>query len=294
MSLINFFFRDPPMGMNARNYYIHRVNSLESLKLAKDKARFKRLLAESGLLVPHTYYEIGNYYELPPVDFLPAEFVVKPNGGLGGNGILVLKKEREFFVTSSHEEFSVRRILRHIRKILDGEFSSQSEKDLALIEERIYPSKKLLFRDAAGLPDIRIFCHEFTPVMAMFRYSTKQSKGLANLSQGAIGMGVDLGSGRITHIHSKKEKTSFTLEDFDIPSSFSVPNWEEVKLIAGKAAEISQLRFSGVDIVLDSRDRVLVLEINGLPGLEIQNVNELSLLESAHISFSHRHDRDWE
>jgi hypothetical protein len=114
--------------------------------------------------------------------------------------------------------------------------------------------------------------------MAMLRYATRESGGRANLSAGAVGMSIDLESGAITHIHAKGRRTAFSHADFGIPESFVVPRWEEMKALAGQAADAAGLGYAGVDLVLDRDDRVFVLEVNGRPGLEIQNVNENSLL----------------
>lgn len=279
MSLDNQIFPSPPLGMNLRNCLIRQSNSKDSLNLAKDKIRFKHLLEENGIAVPRTYYEIHNYLDLERIRSFPDEFVIKPNQGFGGNGIIVLKKEGDFFVTPSSHRYTIKQILFHIRQILNGEFSGHLEKDAALIEERIYPSDKLVFKDAVGLPDIRLFCYRSVPVMAVLRYPTLKSRGRANLSQGAIGIGLDLDTGKMTNIWSKKGKRRYRLKDLGIPEGYSVPKWDEIKSLAVKPSQISKLQISGVDLILDSKDRILILEINGRPGLEIQNVNGQSLPE---------------
>jgi alpha-L-glutamate ligase-like protein len=280
MPLTDLIFLHYPLGINRRNHIIREMNSIFSIGLAKNKARFKQLLDEHGIAVPRTFHEISDFSGFGHADFFPDEFVLKPNQGMGGNGILILKREEETFVTPSGEKYSAGHLRRHVRKILDGEFSGHMEKDTVLIEERIYSSASLQFKGAVGLPDIRVFCYQFEPVMGMFRYATAESRGRANLTQGAIGMGIDLTGGTITHIHSKKEKRPLTAEEFGIPPSFTIPKWEEIKAIAQEAARLSQLQVAGVDIILDARDTVMVLEINGHPGLEIQNVNERSLWQS--------------
>ncbi|MBI2830599.1 MAG: ATP-grasp domain-containing protein [Chloroflexi bacterium] len=255
------------------------LNSDEALRLAKDKVRFKHVLQENGIPTPHTYHEIHDFSDIRLIEQFPEEFVVKPAKGSGGNGIVLLKRDREFFVDPSGDYYSANDIKRHIRSILDGDFSGYMEYDIALIEERIYPSKELQFKDAVGLSDIRIICYDFVPVMAMLRYPTVQSHGRSNLHQGALGFGISLDSGAITYVHSKKEGKEFALSDLNIPLSFVMPKWQEMKSVARESSELANLRLSGVDIILNSEDAVMVLEINGRPGLEIQNMNENSLLE---------------
>lgn len=270
-----------PLGMNLRNFLIRNVNPFDALSLAKDKAQTKDMLHKNGFLVPKTYLRIDDFNQIDALkNIKESEFVVKPNRGLGGIGIIVFKKQGELYFDPASKPYTFEEIKIHIRKILDGEFSSAAEGDSALIEERIYPSKKLKFKDAIGLPDVRIFCVNYEPMMAMIRYSTAQSRGKANLSSGAIGMAIDMASGAITNVRSKKEKREFKPEDFNIPVNFTVPKWEEMKAAAKKACGLAGLKICGADIILDHQDRVMILELNGRPGLEIQNINGKTLLES--------------
>jgi hypothetical protein len=209
----------------------------------------------------------------------PTEFVLKPNCGSGGGGILVLECKGGRYLDPAGEEHSLPNIKKQMLRILDGEFSGFRERDVVIVEERLYPSSKIVFKYAAGLPDIRIFCINFVPIMAMMRYSTKETNGRANLSMGAIGISIDVETGAFTHIHRKKENEKLKMEDFGIQSGFVMPKWEEMKRVAIEASELSGLKISGVDLILDKDDRVMVLEINGRPGIEIQNINEQSLLD---------------
>ncbi|MEI7891221.1 MAG: sugar-transfer associated ATP-grasp domain-containing protein [bacterium] len=272
-------FSKIPLGMNLRNYLILASNPFSSMLLAKNKVATKKLLSKNGIATAKTILEIDSVWNLRLLENLPDEFVIKPSSGSGGAGILVLKKKEAFFVDPSGQQHSLQQIKKHIRKILDGEFSGSAYDDVAIIEERIFPSKKIIFKRAAGLPDIRVFCVNFKPVMAMMRYSTKETQGRANLSAGAIGLAIDIATGKISHVHTKKKDVKITTKDLGIPADFVMPKWEQIKKIAVKSSKVSGLVISGIDVILDADDNVLVLEINGRPGIEIQNVNEESLLE---------------
>lgn len=278
MISVNDIFHFLPMGMNLRNHLIREANSLFSLSLAKDKIRFKEILQKNNIATPETYFEINNFTDLKKIKNFHDQFVIKPNHGLGGNGILVLEKRDGYFVNPSNDVYNKEMVWIHLKKILDGEYSGLTEYDQVLIEERIHPSKKIVFQDAVGLPDIRLICLNYEPVLAMMRYSNKRSKGRANLSAGAMGIGIDIATGRFNHLHVKNEKAPLSLSDFSIPADFVMPKWEEMKAVARRASEISGLSFSGVDVILSHEDKVMVLEINGRPGIEIQNINERSLL----------------
>ena len=280
MNILKGFFTYPPLGMNFRNYLIRSLNSKTSLQLAKDKVSFKHVLEENGIPTPRTYHEIHDFSDMKLISSLPDEFVIKPSRGFGGNGIILLKRNNGRFHNPSGDNYSMSDVKRHIRKILDGDYSGYIEHDVAIIEERIFPSKQLQFKNAIGLPDIRIFCHNFEPIMGMMRYPTFKSKGRSNLAQGALGIGIEIEKGTITHIRSKRVRKEYLPEDLGILPSFVMPKWEETKMLALKSSKLSQLGLSGVDITLDVNDRLVVLEINGRPGLEIQNINENSLLKT--------------
>lgn len=278
-NFIKKYFLSKPVGMNMRNHVIQACNPQSSLLLAKNKIATKKLLSGHGILMPESYFEIEKSGEFSLEEKFPDEFVLKPNCGHGGSGILVLKRKEDGFLDPAGRLHSHKEIKKHVLKILDGEYSGFLEKDIMIVEERLYPSPKITFRHAAGLPDIRIFCINFVPVMAMMRYATRGTNGRANLSMGAIGMSIDIESGVLGHLHQKKEQEKLSFEDFGIPSGFVMPKWEEMKAVAVKASKLSGLKISGIDLILDKDDRVMVLEINGRPGIEIQNINEKSLLE---------------
>ncbi|MFA5925738.1 MAG: sugar-transfer associated ATP-grasp domain-containing protein [Parcubacteria group bacterium] len=278
-----FSEKKKPLGMNFRNFLIREYNFWESLDLAKNKAAAKKLFSQHGIYSPKTFFEIENIADLEKIRLFPEEFVIKPSRGFGGSGIMVLEKKDGKFFDPSGEKYSEKQIRKHIRRILDGEYSGHSERDVAIVEERIYPSPKIMFKHSAGLPDIRIFCVNFVPVMAMLRHSTKATRGRANLTVGAIGVGIDVKTGKVTHLFSKKEERAFKLSDFDIPENFRIPHWGKLIEASIEASKLSQLLISGVDLIIDKNDRVVLIEINGRPGIEIQNVNQKSLLESMNL-----------
>lgn len=47
-----------------------------------------------------------------------------------------------------------------------------------------------------GVPDIRMIVFRGFPVMGMLRLATRASDGKANLHQGAVGVGLDIASGK--------------------------------------------------------------------------------------------------
>lgn len=262
------------LGINERNHALYRLNSKEAFVLAKDKLATKNLLALHGIPVPQTYLIIRDHVDILELNDLPySEFVIKPNKGSVGSGILVLKKKDGKFFSPTGKAYDFQEIRKHVKNILDGEYSGDD--DTVLVEERIRFTDQLSSLPVLGLPDIRVICIEYKPVMAMVRWPTELSSGKANISIGAYGLAVDMETGRITNVHAKVGKVDgdAVLARCTVP----VPDWEYIKNISGEASRLMGLGYSGVDIVLRDDGTVCILEMNGRSGLEIQNVNKLSL-----------------
>lgn len=262
--------------MNAREYYINRFNSYEAMALADDKIYTKGALKLDGINTPSIIGVITNEADIDHIawDKLPKEFVIKPSQGYKGAGILVLKRIRDGFWRSSRKKVWSKNLLKeHIRDVIDGTYSLHESKDTVLIEERLRPHPCFDILSPTGLPDIRLIMFKLVPLMAMLRLPTKGSGGLANLAQGAIGLGLDLATGTVTSgIHGHKP--------FTLPpqmANFRFEQWPEILEIAGRCQAASNLAFMGADLTIDRKMGVTVLELNARPGLEIQNANMLPL-----------------
>jgi alpha-L-glutamate ligase-like protein len=116
------------------------------------------------------------------------------------------------------------------------------------------------------------------PVMSMMRLSTAASDGKANLHQGAVGLGLDIGSG-----HAVKAV------QFDRPClvhpdtgcdlfSLRVPDWSTLLHLSARCYEMVNLGYLGVDLALDRNIGPMLLELNARPGLAIQMANGEGLL----------------
>ena len=92
--MISFFkARRNILGMNARNLRFIRPNNLRrAKKLADDKLLSKKFLEKADLPVPKLLAKVRSFEELENFDWslLPESFVLKPNRGFGGEGILVV------------------------------------------------------------------------------------------------------------------------------------------------------------------------------------------------------------
>ena len=266
------------LGMNARNLtFIRPGASKKKIDLVDDKLKTKKLLEKHGLPVPELIAKINSRKEFYDFDWasLPKSFVLKPNRGLGGEGIMVTfgRKKNGKWVLPLDKEASVQDIMLRVSNILDGDYSKTNIPDCAFFEERlkIHPAFKLYAYK--GIPDIRVIVYNMVPVMAMLRLPTKQSRGKANLHAGGVCVGVDIASGITTHA-ILNDRTIENLPDIKLAlRGLQIPDWDSILKLAVKASTASGLNYTGVDIAQDREKGPVVLELNAHPGLSIQIAN---------------------
>jgi len=295
-----FKHEDEPLTMMIRNRdYIARYNSkilFSYINKFHMKDQFNKWEVPTPLLlaVISSEREVNDIiFRLMYGDIFENGFVIKPSQSLGGRGIKVVKSrtKNDHFVTSS-SILTVKQLRKEIIKILNGEYltsQTKTSKDIVLIEERIVSDTKLS-SISIGLADIRVIVFKGIPVMAMARLPTKDSDGKANLKQGAIGAAISLVTGEITNAQWKGHDLTSHPDTGNTIIGYRFDNWNEILAVACLAQKSSGLGYAGVDIVLSDDGRILVLEVNKRPGLEIQNVNHASLLRR--FSYIEKEDLD--
>lgn len=270
------------LGMNARNHnYIMAQNPRQFYPKVDNKLLTKKLAIKAGIHVPEMIGVIQHQYEISHFESIignSPNFVIKPTKGSGGRGILVVvERQGDLFVKSDGEVINFNKIYQHITNILSGLYSLGGQTDFALIERCIRFSDTFKAYSYQGVPDIRIIVYRGYPVMSMMRLSTHASDGRANLHQGAIGVGIDITTGKaINAIQQGKiiHQHPDTGQDLSL---LQVPNWDKVLNLATKCYEMTRLGYLGADIVLDEHQQPLLLELNARPGLAIQIANGAGL-----------------
>jgi len=270
------------LGMNARILqYIRPLNSAKSAKIANDKLATKNLLIRRGIPTPQLYGVIKSRRDVEKFDWLklPASFVLKPNYGYGGAGIMVIfgRSKKGHWVRSDRTPVDFADVREHTYNILDGNFSINNVPDIAFFEQRIKVQKELKPYSTGGIPDIRILVANFVPVMAMLRLPTVESRGRSNLHIGGIGIGIDLGTGKTTTAICRDKYISFYPGTRLPLKDIAIENFREILLLAAKTANVLNLGYTGVDIAIDREDGPMVLEMNSRPGLSIQLANRTTL-----------------
>lgn len=270
------------LGMNRRNLgYIGKHNRRADFQLVDNKLKTKALAIANEIPVPELYGVIEHQYQVGGIgDLLKdrAGFVIKPVQGSGGKGILVIVgRGEQGFIKASGGALSTSDLRRHVSNILAGLHSLGGRNDYAMIEALIDFDPYLKRYSYEGVPDIRVIVFRGVPVMAMIRCATHTSSGKANLHQGAVGVGLDMATGR-TICAVQRGRIIDTHPDTGISfGSLEVPQWARILDMASRCADMTGLGYLGADIVLDHQKGPMLLELNARPGLSIQLANQCGL-----------------
>ena len=272
------------MGINERNGgFVLKYNNRKFYPYVDDKILTKSRAIDAGINVPEMYGVIETEsdikHKLRKILKDRTEFVIKPAKGAGGDGIIVIsdKFDDYRYKTVSGRLITMDEIEYQISSTLTGLYSLGGARDRALIEYKVSSDPIFSSISYEGVPDIRVIVLMGYPVIAMLRLPTRQSGGKANLHQGAIGVGVDIATGKtlegtwLNEIIQRHPDTNNPVKDVKLP------NWEGFLELATSCYELSQLGYIGVDMVLDETKGPLVLEINARPGLNIQIANNAGL-----------------
>ena len=266
------------LSINYRNFeVISKSNKRRLYPLVDDKLKTKKLARAAKINTPRLLGVIS--YQFQAKHFLRfiqkhKEFVMKPANGSGGKGVLVITSyQNDTFTTASGKILSYHEVYQHLSNILSGLYSLGGQPDSALFEEVVHFSnifKKFSFQ---GVPDVRIIVYRGYPIFSMIRLATKESGGRANLHQGAVGVGLDIATGKALAAVQHNRPLERHPDTDAVLTDIHVPYWKEHLLIAAKGFDMTSLGYIGADIVLDKERGPMMLELNARPGLAIQIAN---------------------
>jgi len=271
------------LGMNRRNVsYINRYNARRNYPLVDNKLTTKIVATEAGLAVPHLIGVVRTQREIALVQETLEElneFVAKPAQGSGGKGILVVVEQAEQeYRKASGEPISLESVQRHLSNTLSGLHSLGGRTDVAFLESLVRVGPYFHQFSHEGVPDIRLIVFQGFPIMGMLRLATRDSDGKANLHQGAIGVGLDIATGKaIRAVMNNALVTHHPDSGVDL-SQIEIPDWQALLHLAARCHEVTELGYLGCDIVIDETRGPLILELNARPGLSIQIANNAGLL----------------
>ena len=257
------------LGMNRRNAAcILDHNPRTRYPLVDDKLRMHALCRQIGVPTPAVYAEIEHHAQLRRLPELLAgrdDFVVKPNRGSAGRGVLVVTgRDGADYRRHNGAKLTADALRHHLSDVLSGMYSLGGQPDRAIVQQRVRLHPAFAAISYKGIPDVRMVVYRNEPAMAMLRLPTKESGGKANLHQGGIGAGVDLESG-VTHHAVRRDRVISVHPDTKNPLiGMRVPYWAEVLEMSRRVAKATGLGYVGVDIVVDAEEGPMLLE--GTPG----------------------------
>lgn len=271
------------LNMNRRNVdYIARYNDRSAYPLVDNKLKTKLAVREYQVETPkllqvvRQQHEISHFREM--AEGLDG-FAIKPAKGSGGKGIMVITgREGDDYIKASGARVSLATLERHMTNILAGLYSLAGAPDVAIVESLVECSPSLAKYSFEGVPDIRIVVFQGYPVMAMLRLATRASDGKANLHQGAIGVGLDISSGKSLNAVQFNRPVALH-PDTELPlENIDIEDWQSMLEMTSCCYEATGLGYMGVDLVVDANQGPLLLELNARPGLAIQMANGCGLL----------------
>lgn len=271
------------LGINARNLdYLFPCNPRRLYKYADSKLETKKIAERIGVAVPETYGVVqfqNQVKQLPEIVGDRTAFVIKPVGGSGGDGIVVIKDvSDQGYHKASGKILSLGDLQYHLYNTLSGMFALSGTSDSAIIEYAVQFDP--VFENIAyqGVPDIRVIIYHGVPMMAMLRLPTKISDGKANLHRGGVGVGIDIATGKTTFGIQHNRYIEAHPETGNPLRGIAIPHWEPILEMSSRLGTETEFVYLGVDFVLDETQGPLLLEMNARPGLSIQIANQEGLI----------------
>ena len=267
------------LWLNARNLkYIKPYNKKKLTRLADNKLKTKFFLKELDIPTAKLYDVIKNRKQLANYDwsYLAGEdFVVKPSKSSWWKWILICSITDNNKVLVNWKIVSFDNFLKQVIDILDWKFSITLGGDIALIEEKINPSKDFKQFCQWGLADIRVIVFNLVPVIAMLRYPTKKSKWKANISQWWIWFWIDIWTWTIISMYKDRKIYKYNNK---FPEEFShlkwkkIMYWDDILLYSSQIQFFTNIWYLWLDWTITDKWPCL-LEINARSGIEVQLVN---------------------
>ena len=271
------------LGINRRNSrYIAQYNPRRLFPLVDNKLKTKLTVHPAGIPTPAPIGTVAEQSQVAGLSNLlegHAGFAIKPSKGSGGKGIIVVTgRDGDEFIKASGARLTISDLRRDVSNILAGLYSLGGKPDVAIIEELIHADPRFDRFTVEGVPDIRVIVCRGFPVMAMMRLATHASDGKANLHQGAVGVGLDMATGRALNAVQFGQTVTQHPDTGQRLDELEVPDWDALLLMAARCYEVTGLGYLGTDIVIDRDKGPQLLELNARPGLAIQVANGAGLL----------------
>ena len=182
------------LGMNRRNAAcILDLNPRHGYPAVVCKRTMRDLCRRIGVPTPAIHGVIPAHSALRHLPRILArldDFVIKPNRGAGGRGILVVTgRSGEGWVRHNGEPVGWQDVRQHVSSVVSGLYSLGDRPDEALVQQRVRLHPAFERISYQGIGDVRVILYKQVPAMAMLRLPTKESGGRATSTRAALARG---------------------------------------------------------------------------------------------------------
>jgi len=213
--------------------------------------------------VPKTLMYTTDPKVITHIDF--DDFVMKPNHLSRGLGIRVLTKFADgVFKDLNGETVTGEELFEEAKAIMSVKRGYDSNRGI-MIEERLRSHEKFRpFMYGDGIADIRMIFYDKELLFGVARFPTEKSGGYGNTGRGAT-WGVFLEGGKFV------KKNYFLPADIQ---SGELPFFEEMLIESKKVLDLYQFPFQCIDMTVDQDERVVIIESEKLPQIEVYLTKE--------------------
>src|SRR5262249_25511009 len=155
------------------------LNPRRCFPAVDSKMTMRDLCVAMGVPTPDVYALIKSVSALRHLPRLLAardDFVIKPNRGSGGRGVLVITSRPGAagppVVRHNGQPLDLGEIHQHVSSIISGLYSLGGRADEALLQQRVAPDPAFLRISFQGTADVRMIVYKGVPAMAMLRLPT--------------------------------------------------------------------------------------------------------------------------
>src|SRR6516225_10118561 len=152
------------LGMNRRNTEcILDRNPRARFPLVDGKKQMRDLCVAMAVPTPDLYALVAAHSALRHLPRLLAardDFVIKPNRGAGGRGVLVVVgRDGPDFVRHNDQKLGAVEVTQHVSSIISGLFSLGGRADEALLQQRVVPDAAFERISFQGTADVRVIVY---------------------------------------------------------------------------------------------------------------------------------------
>src|SRR5690349_16326010 len=158
------------LGINRRNAAcIQDHNPRALFPVVDDKLRMRDLCERIGVPSPKIYAVVtynAQLRRLPELLGQHGDFVVKPNHGSAGRGVLVVVgRDGAAYLRHNGERLPLEPLRQHLSDILSGMYSLAGRPDQAIVQQRVRLHPAFAPYSYKGIPDIRVVLYRNRPAM---------------------------------------------------------------------------------------------------------------------------------